>query len=452
MLVHIARPESLTRGLVDLLGRPIDAGDRRRAALHVLDWIGCAVAGAMTPPGKIMIAYGRTMPAGGCRGPGGLSLTARDAALVNGAFGNVLEMDDLYRTALVHPGPVVVPAALAVAEETGASAPLFLDAVVRGFEAMIRVGRSVGPTHYKFFHNTATCGVFGSAAATASLLGLNADRTMHAFGNAGTQAAGLWQCRLEDTMSKQLHNGRAAQAGVIAAQLAAHGFTGPQLILEGPLGFYNAMCPDGWPDRLIEETHAPWLIHGTSVKPWPACRHTHPTIDAVLAVRESIDPGDVQRIAISTFRDAIAICDNLHPRTSVEAKFSLQHAAAVALLRGAPTLVDFDAAAANDPAVATLRAKVDLREAESYTRSYPAHFGASIQIELADGKIKSYDISDALGDPENPLTTAQVSAKARMLLANAHYSPIATENVISAALALSEDGAVTDLMRELTRA
>ena len=156
MLVHIARPESLTRGLVDLLGRPIDAGDRRRAALHVLDWIGCAVAGAMTPPGKIMIAYGRTMPAGGCRGPGGLSLTARDAALVNGAFGNVLEMDDLYRTALVHPGPVVVPAALAVAEETGASASLFLDAVLRGFEAMIRVGRSVGPTHYKFFHNTAT--------------------------------------------------------------------------------------------------------------------------------------------------------------------------------------------------------------------------------------------------------------------------------------------------------
>src|SRR6476659_4428041 len=138
-------PKSLTEGLVDILNRPISAADRQRAALHVLDWIGCAVEGATTPTGQAMNAYGRTMPSGPCRVIGGFSLTARDAALINGSFGNVLEMDDLYRTALVHPGPVIVPAALAVAEETGAPAVSLLDAVVRGFEAMIRVGRSVGP-------------------------------------------------------------------------------------------------------------------------------------------------------------------------------------------------------------------------------------------------------------------------------------------------------------------
>ena len=96
-------PASLTRGLVDILNRPIAAADRKRAALHLLDWIGCAVAGATTPPGVAMIAYGKTMPSGGCRTVGGVSLSARDAALINGSFGNVLEMDDLYRTALVHP-------------------------------------------------------------------------------------------------------------------------------------------------------------------------------------------------------------------------------------------------------------------------------------------------------------------------------------------------------------
>lgn len=444
-----ADPKSLTAGLVDILNRPISAADRQRAALHVLDWIGCAVAGATTPPGKAMIAYGRTMTRGPCRAIGGFSLTARDAALINGSFGNVLEMDDLYRTALVHPGPVIVPAALAVAEETGAPAVSLLDAVVRGFEAMIRVGRSVGPTHYRFFHNTATCGVFGSAAAAASLLRLDDALTVNALGNAGTQASGLWQCRLEDTMSKQLHNGRAAQSGVIAAQLAPHGFTGAKLILEGPLGFYKGMCPDGSPERLLEDANAPWLIHGVSFKPWPACRHTHSTIDAVLALRDGIAPGNVRRIVVSTYRDAVAICDNPDPHTPVETKFSLQHASAVVLARGTPTLADFDTPAAEDPVIAALRAKVELREDAAYTRPYPARFGASVQVDLADGRGVSREVPDALGDPENPLTPEQLCGKARMLLASAGYAPTGSADIIRAALALAEGGAVSDLTRQL---
>lgn len=444
-----ARQAGLARALAGLLQRPIGADDRRRAALHVLDWIGCAVGGAVTPPGIAMIAYGHTLPTGRCRAIGGLSLASRDAALVNGAFGNVLEMDDLYRTALVHPAPVVVPAALAVAEEAGAPASALLDAVVRGFEAMIRVGRSVGPTHYKYFHNTATCGVFGSAAAAGSLLGLDVDRMVDALGNAGTQAAGLWQCRLEDTMSKQLHNGRAAQSGVIAAQLAVHGFTGAQLIFEGPLGFYKGMCPDGSPERLVDEPGAPWLIYGTSFKPWPACRHAHPTIDAALAARERVSPDHVRRIVVDTYRDAVAICDNRSPHTPVQAKFSLQHAAAVVLLRGAPKLEDFDLSAAEDPAVVALRAKVELRESDTFTKAYPAHFGATIRIEMDRGEPVIRSVSDALGDPENPLGTRALCDKTRMLLASAGYSGEAAEEIIGAALALAGHGTVSDLTAQL---
>ena len=444
-----ARRMGLGRSLVGLLRRPIEATDRRRAALHVLDWIGCAAAGAMTPPGVAMIAYGRTMPAGRCRAVGGLSLSSRDAALVNGAVGNVLEMDDFYRTAIVHPGPVVVPAALAVAEETGAAAEALLDAVIRGFEAMIRVGRSVGPEHYKYFHNTATCGVFGSAVAAGSLLDLSDDRMMDAIGNAGTQASGLWQCRLEDSMSKQLHNGRAAESGVIAAQLAAHGFTGAHLILEGPLGFYNAMCPDGSPERLLDEPEDAWLIHGASFKPWPACRHTHATIDAVLAIRDRIVPRDISAIVVETYRDAIALCDNPSPRTPVEMKFSLQHACAVVLLRGRPVLQDFDTDAEKDAEIAALRAKVHLRVSDAYTKAYPAHFGSSVRIELRSGEIVQCSLADALGDPENPMTTETLCDKARMLLASADYSNQAAEDVVAASLALAERGAVADLTRHL---
>lgn len=439
----------LSRGLVRLLQRPIAAADRQRAALHVLDWIGCAAAGARTPPGEAMIAWARTLPSGGCCGIGGLPLTGVDAALVNGAVGNVLEMDDFYRTALVHPGPVVVPAALAVAQETDASASALLDAVVRGFEAMIRLGRSVGPAHYRFFHNTATCGVFGSAAAAGSLYDLDEDRLVDALGNAGTQASGLWQCRLEDTMTKQLHNGRAAQSGIIAAQLARHRFTGPEHILEGPLGFYNALCPDGWPERLLSEPDAAWLMHGTSFKPWPACRHTHPTIDAALAARPEVGAATISRIIVETYSDAILVCDNRHPRTAVEAKFSLQHASAAALLRGRPSLADFDAPATQDEAIAALRAKVVLHERAEYTAAYPAHFAASLRVELADGRSLERHIPDALGDPENPLPPAGLQEKARALLAAGGYSRGACDAVVTAASRLASGGSVHELMRLL---
>jgi 2-methylcitrate dehydratase PrpD len=439
----------LSRGLIGLLRRPIGAADRRRAALHVLDWVGCAAAGATTPPGMAMIAYGRTMPAGRCRTVGGMRLSSRDAALVNGAVGNVLEMDDFYRTAIVHPGPVVVPAALAVAEETDASADGLLGAVIHGFEAMIRVGRSVGSAHYKYFHSTATCGVFGSAVAAGSLVGLDEERMLHAIGNAGTQASGLWQCRLEDSMSKQLHNGRAAQSGVIAAQLASHGFTGARLIFEGPLGFFRGMCPDGFPEKLLEGPDGPWLIHGTSFKPWPACRHTHATIDAALAMRDRVLPRDIDGIVIETYRDAIALCDNPSPRTPVEMKFSLQHACAVVLLRGRPALEHFDARASGDAELAALRAKVRVVGSDRYTKIYPAHLGTSVRIELRNGETVGCDVSDPLGDPENSLTTEALCDKARMLLASAGYSSAAAAAVIGGALALPENGTVTGFTRHL---
>lgn len=438
--VSDARPRGMTRRLARLLRRPIAAADRDRAALHVLDWLGCAAAGATTAPGKAMISYGRTMPDGPCRAVGGLTLSSRDAALVNGAVGNVLEMDDFYRTALVHPGPVVVPAALAVAQETGASKEAFLDAVIRGFEAMIRVGRSVGPTHYKHFHNTATCGVFGSAAAAGSLLGLTEDQLVDAFGNAATQASGLWQCRLEDSMSKQLHNGRAAQSGIIAAQLSLHGFTGAEArpgraprLLQRPL--------PGRPARA-----SPRRADGPMARP----RHQLQALAGLPAYapddrRRARDPRTGRRTERTPDhrRNLPRRHRRLRPNDADDRRRGEVQPAARE--RGGAAARHAASGGFREPGYRgarrdPLRAKVELRENATYTAAYPAHFGARMRVELENGEVVTHDVPDALGDPENPLPQEALCGKAQMLLASAGYSTGAAEELVSAALALASGG------------
>jgi len=156
-----------------------------------------------------------------------------------------------------------------------------LDAIVIGYEATIRIGRAVGTGHYAFWHNTATCGPFGAAAAACHLL--EGSDLRSALGLAGTQAAGLWQTRHEpDSMAKQLHAGHAAHAGVLAAILSKQGFQGPRSILEGEQGFFAAMCPGADPEDVLVNPDSEWLLHETSLKPYPACRHAHPAIDAAL--------------------------------------------------------------------------------------------------------------------------------------------------------------------------
>lgn len=414
----------LSTGLIELLSRPVSEADRQRATLHVMDWLGCIAAGARTPIGEAFLRYARAVPSGPCPTVGEFRLNASDAAFVNGAMGNILEMDDFYRSALVHPGPVVIPAALAMAVALDVSGNAFLDAVVRGYEAMIRIGCSVGAAHYQYFHNTSTCGIFGATVAAGGLMQLSPSQMRDALGQAGTQASGLWQCRIEETMSKQLHTARAAQAGVQSALLAACGVTGASFIFEGELGFFNALCPDADPARLLAEPDAPWRLHSSSFKPWPACRHTHPTIDAALAVRHKFQPRDIESIEVRTYSDAVAICDKPRPRLPIDAKFSLQHSAAVSLLYGPPALEHFEPASIDDPHVTELRGKITVIECNDCTAAYPSHFGSRVSVTLADGATHAHTINDALGDPENPLQLGQLRDKCISLL---RYSGLSKE-------------------------
>ena len=170
------------------------------------------------------------------------------AAFHNGGLSHIVEMDDVHRASVIHPAAVVVPAALAVAEQRRAAGADFLAAVVLGYEVAIRIGEAVGKTHYFHWHNTSTCGVFGAAAAAGWLMGLDAEQ--HDLGAREAPAPrpnGLWEFIADGAMSKHLHAGRAAANGVLAAELAAIGFTGARRILEGQQGFFAATAPDGNP-------------------------------------------------------------------------------------------------------------------------------------------------------------------------------------------------------------
>lgn len=440
---------SLTEELVPILRRPPSDAVRRRAALHVLDWIGCATLGATTEVGRIFRADARGWGAGPAVVLGGGRHPPRAAAFANGALGNVFEMDDLHKDAIAHPGPVVVPAALAAAEATGASATAFLDAVVRGYEAMIRLGRCLGPAHYRHFHPTATCGVVGAAAAVGDLLGLDDAALVSALGNAATQAAGLWQCRHEPVMTKQLHTARAAEGGYAAAALAVSGLTGARHILEGPQGLFAAMAPDGSPDRLLADPAGAWMVMQTSIKPWAACRHAHAAIDAALLLRQDIGGRIPDRITVLTYADAIAFCDRVEPRTSIEARFSLQHAVAVSLIDGAPRLSSFEPPVISRPDIAALRRRIELRVSEPYGSAYPARFGSAVEAVLPGGAHIAISVPDALGDPENPLSEEAVIAKAGALLTAAGVEGAATRRLVDGVLALPQGGTLTELTEQL---
>ncbi len=412
--------------------------DRERAALHVLDWLGCAY-GAYNANNFLFATPHFTTPSPTREHAqtyatigGGTVAHWFDALQHNASLGNVLEMDDLHRSSILHPGPVIIPAAITAAQNSAiatgrpVSGAQLLDAIVRGYEATIRIGRALGASHYKFYHNTSTCGAFGAAAAAASLLGANSEQMCWALANAGSRTGGLWQMRFEATDTKSLHNVMAAQTGVQAAMLAMRGVRGPASLLEGVCGLFAATAPDADAlDVMRGAGEEDWLMHAVSFKPWPACRHAHPAIDAALAVQQKIPNFSVQmiqQITLKTYRAAIDFCDKPNPTTVAEAKFSLQHAVAATLIAiegGAlPWLDSFSLEAIKQPNIAALRGRVLVLEDTTYTSAFPNRYGAEIEVLLNDGSRFWHQQLVAVGDPELPLSASQISQKAANLMAS----------------------------------
>ena len=433
---------SLTERLVQLLGRPVGPAARRTAALHVLDWIGTVWAASVMVEGRAFCSFGCTRMGGPSVVAGCGRHEAEVAALVNGSLAMSLEFDDLHMGARVHPGPVVISAALACAEREGVTGERFLDAVVRGYEAVIRLGYAFGPGHRSHWHSTATCGCLGAAAAAASLMGLDAARAVDAIGNAGTQASGLWQCRLDGALSKPLHAGRAAQSGLLAADLALHGLTGPFRILEGEHGMLAAMCPDPAPEALLADPEADWLIGQTAFKAWPSCAYTHSVIEAVLDLRRQVAPEEVGEITVTTYPEAIEFADCAQPATASAARFSIQHCAAVAWLSGGLALEDLEPARIDEPAVRELRRRVNVRAGSVEGCNGTDPWGAEVVVADRSGRGFSAVCRHPRGMPENPLSAAAIEAKSFSLLLSAGLPEDCAHAVIASAIALAAGGSV----------
>lgn len=424
---------SISRDLVRLIrGKEATEADLSRAALFVLDTLACALGASGTGPARML----------GAVAPVERGDTARRAFHLGG-LSHILEMDDLHRGSVTHPGSVVIPAAWALAEERDLRGHGFLKAVLAGYEAVCRVGMAAGKAHYRVWHNTSTCGPFGSAMAAAELLGLEEDQAVWALGNAGTQSSGLWEFLASGAMSKHLHTARAAESGVLAALLAVEGFTGAERILEGEKGFFAGLCPDPAPKEVTADPERPWELTRTSIKPWPCCRHTHPAIDAALELHGRLAGAQAARISVGTYRAALDVCDRPSPEDPYSAKFSLQHCVAIAIAEGRVDQQSFDAEARRR--IAAERGKVALAVAPEIEAAYPGAWGAEVTVETVDGRPLAAIRRQAKGDPEDPVTPEELGLKARDLLASGGMADAEADRFIAAVHALVDDFPVRSL-------
>lgn len=247
------------------------------------------------------------------------------AALVNGASSHVVEMDDLHRESIFHPAAPIMPAVFALAEREGSTGRDIILAISAGYEAGIRIAVAIGPSHYHFWHTTATCGTFGAAAGAAKILGLDEEHFVWALGSAGTQAAGLWEFLGESAMSKQLHPGKAAMNGLLASLLAQKGFTGASKILEGEKGLFRATSQDFSEEKCVAGLGKEFFSDRNSIKYYASCGHTHSAVDAVLKATggRPMMVEEIERVDVSVYQASLDLLGDVMPTTPYLGKFNL---------------------------------------------------------------------------------------------------------------------------------
>ena len=390
---------------------PDDAVAMARRSL--LDWLGSAIRGGSVEAARIARGVAERSMAGSDATvlATGQGLSALGAAFANGAASHVIELDDLHQGSTFHPAAPIIPAALAVAEREGSSGAELLRAIVLGYDVAIRIAEAVNPSHYRYWHPTGTCGVFGSTTAVGVLLGLNEEQLMQALGSAGTQASGLWQFLADGAMSKALHTAHAAHDGIIAAELAKDGFTAASAILEGPRGFFAATADAADEARITDRLGSHFKIVENGFKRHACCGHTHTAIDAALELRPTLDGGEIDQIEIDTYRVALDITDRIDPHTPYEAKFSIQYAVATGLLEGRAGLEDFTDEHIADREIQRLLSRTHAREQPEFTANYPAAWASTVRVTLADGAQREATVQHPKGMPANPMNDAEIQQK-----------------------------------------
>ncbi len=384
----------------------------------LLDTLGCIVFGSLQPWTRAAQAYAlATASDGPCTIIGtDRTTTPAMAAFANGAAAHAFELDDVHEEAISHPGAVVVPAALAVAEQLDASGTELLEAIVVGYEAMGRAGIAVGPASHmlKGFHPTSMSGVFGSAAASGRLLGLNEQQLNAAFGIAATLASGTMEFAASGGMTKRIHAGRAAEGGVMAAMLVHHGLDGPSDGLAGTYGFCTVFSDAPQPDLLTRGLGERWMIDEITVKPYAACSDVHPMIQATAELRavHGFDADRVVRVEAEGPTKA-ARQNSMDGTVSVmAAQYSAEFNIANALLNDPTDPGVYHPSRIGDPAIAELQSKVvSVTAAEEFDATYAWKMGGRVRITLDDGVVLERTVHGQKGSMHEPLSTEELRAK-----------------------------------------
>lgn len=390
---------------------------RARAGLFLTDTIACMVHGAAQPWSLAATRHARQTGGDGCAliVGDGRSTSPAMAAFANGVAAHAFELDDVHEEAISHPGAVVVPAVLAIAQQVGASGQAVLDAVVVGYEAMGRVGIAVGPTaHIRAgFHPTGQSGVFGAAAAVATLLDLGAGGVLDALGLAASFASGTTEFTQTGGMSKRLHAGRAAEGGLTAALLAADGLKGPTGGLDGRYGFCQVYTTDPRVDLLTADLGRRWMVDEITLKPYAACSDIHPLIDAALELRSAgVDPAAIGRIEAEVPSKA-AEQNAMDGTTSVlAAQYSGPFNIAAAFLADPSDPVTYSPDQILDPDIAALQARVaPLRASAEFDATYAWKMAGRLRVHMLDGAVHERTVSGQRGSMHQPLTAAERHAK-----------------------------------------
>lgn len=422
------------------------------AKLCVLDTVGCGLFGATLPWTRILEETVTAVDSGGPASVWGTGhrLSAPHAALVNGAAVHGYELDDLHQRSIVHPGSVVVPAALALAEHTGGiSGKALLTAIVAGYEVAARVGESLGVAHLlQGWHPTGTHGAVGAAAAAGSVLGLDPVRMRHALGVSGSQAGGLMAAQY-GSMVKRFHAGRAAQSGVYSGLLASRGYTGILDMLENSYGGYCAtFSPSHDPDVLTAGLGTTWQTLKVGFKPYSTNGSCHPTIDALLELRfaEGIRSADVSGVDI-----AVSTATKLHvgwtyePSSVTAAQMNLPYIVSVVLADGDAFVDQFSEERIYDPELVRESRKVRVVADEGIdARGDAFRHATRLRVTLADGRVLHAERDHAHGSAHDPLSAKDIADKYAKLATKA-LTPDGSDRLRAAVDALDDLEDVTAL-------
>jgi 2-methylcitrate dehydratase PrpD len=415
-----------------------------QACRILVDTVGCAISAWAEDPAKARIAleiarlYGSDNGAS-VIGIAGVKSQPAFAALANGILVNAADNDDTHKRALLHTGSVVVPPGLALAQTERLSGRDLILALVAGYEVAVRVGMAVMPTHYRFWHSTATNGTFGAAASAAKALKLDADGVQRALGLAGTQAAGLNTFFESGDMTKSIHPGKAAFNGILSAQLAQLGATSPPSILEHPKGYLNAYSTDPKPQKLVDGLGTSWEILQNGFKYFPTILASHSPIQATLAIvqKHAIDPAQIARITNETYNTVKTHFSNKDVSTVMAARVSVPYCIAIAAIDGKLTQAQFSPARINDPVVRQVLANTEVIADAELNKLYPDKFPARVTITLKNGTSFQETVLFPKGDPQDPLSAAELEAKFRDNVA-AMLSPARADKLLRAIYALPE--------------